>query len=413
MAADTALILGGGIIGLTCALRLQEQGLAATIADPAAERHSASLGNAGHLAVEQAAPLASRRTLRQAPKQFFAFGGALDFPMNSVSDWGPFAARLIAASGPKTFAAGKAALAAWLKEAVPAWRRLAAALGDENLVLENGHFVVWESRRSADRGIAYWRDMNTDEAASRRATKSELQEIATRVKTEVVDAIRFEHSGQISDLAALQQRLLSAIRAGGGKRVHAKAQQIQIANGQAAAILNTGERLDADIVLIAAGVASGELMESSGHKAPVIAERGYHIEGSAEAWPSFPPVAFEDRSLIVTRFLNTLRLASFVEFSRADAPPDSKKWRRLHKHAAALGISLSEPVREWMGARPTFPDYLPAIGKSQRADNLYYAFGHQHLGLTLAPVTAEVIAQLACGQRPICDPAPFDITRFG
>ena len=65
-----------------------------------------------------------------------------------------------------------------------------------------------------------------------------------------------------------------------------------------------------------------------------------------------------------------------------------------------------------MGARPTLPDYLPAIGRSRRAPNLYYAFGHQHLGLTLAAATGEAVAALIDGDTPAVDLDPFSIARF-
>ena len=65
-----------------------------------------------------------------------------------------------------------------------------------------------------------------------------------------------------------------------------------------------------------------------------------------------------------------------------------------------------------MGARPTLPDYLPAIGRSRRAPNLYYAFGHNHLGLTLAAITGELAAALIAGEAPTLNLAPFDLGRF-
>ena len=115
--------------------------------------------------------------------------------------------------------------------------------------------------------------------------------------------------------------------------------------------------------------------------------------------------------MIVTRFGARLRAASFVEFARADAPPDPGKWDRLRRHVAELGVPLADPT-PWMGCRPTLPDYLPAIGASRRVPGLSYAFGHQHLGLTLAPTTAELVTALLTRTRPRVDLAPFDIERF-
>src|SRR3546814_16248428 len=106
-----------------------------------------------------------------------------------------------------------------------------------------------------------------------------------------------------------------------------------------------------------------------------------------------PPVVFEDRSMIVTRFRSGLRAAGFVEFGRAESPSDARKWARLRAHVQALGLPFRLPGEPWMGARPTLPDYLPAIGRARHAGNLFYAFGQQHLGLTLAPMTGEAGAE--------------------
>jgi D-amino-acid dehydrogenase len=123
-------------------------------------------------------------------------------------------------------------------------------------------------------------------------------------------------------------------------------------------------------------------------------------------------VVFEERSMIVTRFRSGLRAASFVEFAREHSPADARKWARLRSHVDALGLSLREPCSKWFGARPTLPDYLPALGCSRRVTNLLYAFGHQHLGLTLAAVSGEVIAALARGEAPAVDVTPFGLERF-
>lgn len=196
-----------------------------------------------------------------------------------------------------------------------------------------------------------------------------------------------------------------------------------IRHGQADGIALEGDRavvrlgletLRADQIVLCAGAASADLLRPIGARIPLIAERGYHIQSPASCWPhDMPPVAFEDRSMIVTRFAGGLRAASFVEFAARTAPPDPAKWQRLRAHVAELGLPFDLPGEPWMGARPTLPDYLPAIGHGKRARNLLYAFGHQHLGMTLAAVTGEAIAALASRSTPTNDLAPFDAARFG
>ena len=179
-------------------------------------------------------------------------------------------------------------------------------------------------------------------------------------------------------------------------------QRLIVDGSTAAAMLEGGELLRAGIVVVAAGVASAALLQPLGYRVPIIAERGYHIQSANAAWPAgLPPIVFEERSMIVTPLRSGLRAASFVEFGRAQSPADPRKWARLKRHVVELGLPFQEPYSEWFGARPTLPDYLPALGRSRRADNLLYAFGHQHLGLTLAAITGELIAALARGATPV------------
>jgi D-amino-acid dehydrogenase len=116
--------------------------------------------------------------------------------------------------------------------------------------------------------------------------------------------------------------------------------------------------------------------------------------------------------VVVTRFTSGLRATSFTELGNPSAPPDPRKWQRLERHLAELGIAFANSPDRWMGPRPTLPDFLPAIGRLERAPRVLYAFGHQHLGLTLAAVTAELIEALACERAPAIDLAPFRVERF-
>jgi D-amino-acid dehydrogenase len=295
---------------------------------------------------------------------------------------------------------------------MPAWQSLLADAGRPDLLREQGHFVVWETPASAAAGLATWRATDIGTARFREADRSELDQLATLMRKPPAGAIRFENTGQIADLPRLAEALLAKLLAGGGELIQGKVKALALENKMASALLEGGERISGDIVLIAAGVRSRALLEPFGVRVPLIAERGYHLQMSEHRWPDLPPVVFEDRSMIVTRFDSGLRAASFVEFSSVDSPPDPRKWHRLRSHVTALGLPCGAPANEWMGARPTLPDYLPAIGRSHLARNLLYAFGHQHLGLTLAAVTSELVAQLAVRAEPFIDLQPFDIKRF-
>lgn len=401
-------VIGGGVIGLSCALRLAQAGHDVVVLDRATRRDAASWGNAGHIATEQLAPLASIASLRSAGARLFVRGGALDLPLAAVGSWLPFAVRMAAAARSARFAAGKRALAGLLADALPAWRRLVSAIGAPDLLSEAGHLIAWESVATATAGRAAWRDADTGTARFGAATPAQLAALESVTTAALGGVIQFDGTGQITDLDRLATALSEAFRTAGGTIV---AQQATlICEGRRAAVPG----VEADCVLVAAGVRSASLVAALGHRAPIVAERGYHIRGTATGWPrDLPPVVFEDRSMIVTRFGDQVQAASFVELGHVDGPPDPRKWERLERHVGDLGLAIGGPFTRWMGARPTLPDYLPAIGRSRRADNLFYAFGHQHLGLTLAAVTAEIIAAMIDGHPDYIDMAPFDLERFG
>jgi glycine/D-amino acid oxidase-like deaminating enzyme len=409
----TAIVIGGGIIGLASAVELQTRGIATVLVDPDRERRHASWGNAGHLAVEQVEPLASPATLASFPRRLFFRGGALSLPPAEIAAWLPFAFRLLNASRPRRFASGKVALGSLVGRALPAWRDLAARAGAQSLIAEDGHFVVWETAAGAQAGRRAWSNADIGCARVRDLTREELAQIAGLVARPPADALRFVGTGRVLDPGALTSRLAAAFAEAGGTTRETAARRLVVEKGCAVLGLGDGERVSADVIVVAAGVGSGELLRQIGYRVPIIAERGYHIQAESAAWPDMPPVVFEDRSMIVSRFRTGLRAASFVEFARESSPPDQRKWRRLHAHAAALGLPFDSPAREWMGARPTLPDYLPAIGRSDRADNLLYAFGHQHLGLTLAAINADIVAALALGHDAPIDVGPFALERFG
>lgn len=398
-------IVGGGVIGLSCASALLRAGHAVIVLESSAARNAASWGNAGHIATEQVAPLASTASLRSAWGRRFAAGGALHLPMRDLRAWLPFALRFLAAARPDRFRAGGDALRALLAEALPAWQRAPWA---SELVKTDGHFVLWSDAGKAAAGKAAWHSADIGTARVADAAPQDIARIGAVTDAPIAGALRFSGTGQISDLDLLAAALEDDILARGG----------QILRETGTLIVEQGKAQvpghDSDLVLVAAGVHSKPLVERAGHRAPIIAERGYHIRAAADDWPAdLPPIVFEDRSMIVTRYADNVQAASFVELARPDAPPDPRKWERLERHVAELGLPIRPPFTRWMGARPTFPDYLPAIGRSRYAPNLLYAFGHQHLGLTLAPITAELVTALVQGAPTPIDLTPFDLARFG
>ncbi|RDZ26526.1 NAD(P)/FAD-dependent oxidoreductase [Lysobacter silvisoli] len=407
---SSVLVIGGGVIGHACALALQARGWRVRLTDPDREGIAPSWGNAGHIATEQAQPLASPATLRSAPRRLYAFGGPLDLrdPLRIA----PWVLRYLRACTPGRYEHGRLALRGLLAQALPAWRRLADALQQPQLLREDGHWLCWESAASAARGRAAWAGTDIGDTRYHPLNAAHLADLRATLRAPVSGAIAFSGTAQIADPYALAAALRSRFAEGGGQRFHHRIDALQAEGDELFARTDDGQVLRADRVLVCAGVRSRALMASLGLHAPLVAERGYHLQWREHDWPQRPPLVFEDRSMIVTRFDGGLRAAGFVEYAHADSPPDPGKWRRLRQHAAELGLPVRGEPRAWFGARPTLPDYLPALGRCPRHPSLYYAFGHQHLGLTLAAVTGERMAATIDEGGEAPELAAFDLRRF-
>jgi D-hydroxyproline dehydrogenase len=387
------IVVGGGIIGTTCALQLQAQGIATILIDKQYDSKTASWGNIGHIATEQIEPLASRKTLKSLPRRLFIRGGPVALPISQLATWVPFAYHFLKAARTTQFSRGCQTLAALSQDALKAWQNLLIKIRATELLKTAGHFVAWESSRSAAIGHDFWSQAATGVARACVVTAEEMHQLQNLCTQPISGAIRFEGTGHIVDLNALHATLRSAFIASGGSYVLGTVEKISPSK----ICLENKTTFETEAVLLCAGVWSADLLRPLGYRVPLIAERGYHIHSELSAWPiDFPPVVFEDRALMATRFRNGLRVSSFVEFGQVSAAADIRKWQRLRSHVAELGLPFNLPGNPWYGARPTLPDYLPAMGRSRIHPWLYYAFGHQHLGLTLAATTSDWLTELIC-----------------
>jgi D-amino-acid dehydrogenase len=188
------IVVGGGVIGLSAALRLRAGGSHVTVLDSPDKPTAASWGNAGHIAIEQVEPLASWATLRSAPKRLFSVGGALALPAGQINHWLPFALRMAKFSTLDHVANGRAALRSLLALAMPAWRGLAMDLRAPDVLKEAGHIVVWESPATAAAGLASWRSADIGTARFHQCEDAELREVAALIKQPLSGGIRFENT---------------------------------------------------------------------------------------------------------------------------------------------------------------------------------------------------------------------------
>lgn len=413
-AGQRVLVIGGGLIGAASAVRLRQAGAEVVLVDPGDERARASWGNATLIATELAEPLASWSTLRSAPRRLFAFGGPLDFVWRDISLWLPWSLRYLAACRLGRFQAGTAALSALLQDAAPTWRRLAQDIGRPELFQNTPHWAVWESEPTLRSGVAAVRAADLGAARLRELASQEVEAVRREVSSRIAGGVCYEATAKIADSGAAVRALRDALEGAGGEWREDRVLNLALGGGGVEAMLAGGDRIEADLALVAAGARSAVLLRPLGLTSPLAAERGYHLQYDDHGLaPGAPPLIFEDRFICVVRVGEAVRITGFTEVGRPDTPSDPRKWARLERHVRELGLPVRGEPERWMGARPSLPDFLPAIGRS---GPILYAFGHQHIGLTLAAVTADWVArlaQLAQDSHELELLKPFSLARFG
>ncbi len=160
---------------------------------------------------------------------------------------------------------------------------------------------------------------------------------------------------------------------------------------------------------------SGRLASAMGASLPFFVKRGYHMHYAARPGGGLTrPVLDYEKGYVVTPMARGLRLTTGAEFARVDDAPSSAHLDRVEPFAREL-YPIAERLESepWLGRRPCLPDMLPVIGRAPRHSGLWFDFGHQHLGLTLGPVSGRLLADLVTGAEPFLDPAPYAVGRFG
>ena len=408
------IVVGAGIIGLSCALAAQQRGWQVTVIDPDFEGDRTSHGNAAGLAVSECIPL-SLSGLGLKPLKWL-----LD-PLGPLAIRASHAPRLLLwflalrqVAQPDKFDRISKALAAINLRCMGDFERLLDETSMRAAMHKVGALAVYESAAVLQQERAEWDLKRELGFAWRQVDRAEIRALEPGLAPVFEAGVMLEDWAHIDDPAALVTAVRKRVQERGGTLLRGQVASVALqGQGGAEAVLSDGSRQSADKLLVAAGAWSAQLARTVGDHALLESERGYNTTLPHCASLLNRQVVFAQRKFVATPLSVGLRIGGAAEFAGLKAAPNYQRSDALLALARRFIGNLDErDTRKWMGNRPSTPDSLPVIGHSGVSRDVLYAFGHGHLGLTQSATTAALFGELLDGATPSIDMAPYSITRF-
>jgi D-amino-acid dehydrogenase len=403
------VVVGAGVVGLSVACALAARGRDCAVLERRTIGAGASMGNGGLITPSLAVPLAGPGALSKATGWLLETGGPIRIkPRLEVLGWGLKFAR---SCSPQSLAAGMRARYALIERSLALFDE--AAFADATEWRRDGMLVACE----------------TDQAANACAGEADLL-VPLGITADVLsraDLIAHEPSLSAFDVrgglffpgdASLHPgKLLCALdhqaRALGCliqervdvRAINPSANRVKVATSQ-------GDTTARDIVLCTGSWTPG-LTRTLGYAAPIQAGKGHGLTLKRAAAPYNTPLLLKERRIAVTPWKDQIRLVGFMDFDGLDERVDGSRIASLHETARhLLGRRNGEDAEPWTGLRPMSPDDVPLIGRVRPRSSVFLATGHGMLGVSMAPATGELIADLVTGRQTSIDPTPYQPTRF-
>jgi len=403
-------IVGAGIQGVCNALFLQKKNYEVHLFDREEPGSAASYGNAGHFSPYASVPLNRPDILTDVPAMLISSTGPLALKWNYVPKMIPWFFKLIKNCTTKKMMHTAKYMHQILDLALPAYDELFDEIDLDGLVKKNGIMYVWTKKNIASRELEIKiRDQLGVE--QQLVGPKEISDLEPNLKKFYHGGVFYSNARHTINPRKVLLKLFDLFLKKGGKFKKINVENI-IFNGDTPIIKTINDNIIFDKVIVACGAFSKKLTDNLNEKIPLDTERGYHVHFKNCQHLISRPVVFANRGFGMTPMEQGLRVVGTVEFGGLDNPLSKSRIKNLIDNAKYMLDGLPEHEDEWLGFRPTLPDFLPIIGSSKNHKNVYYSFGHHHLGWTLGAISGKIVSKMISGEKTNLDLEPYSSVRF-
>jgi len=412
--SKNVVIVGAGVVGMSCALFAQRHGFNVTVVDRQGPGEGCSFGNAAGMAVSEIVPISQPGLMKKVPGWLLDPTGPLSVRPTYFPKLVPWLLRFLAQGRMDRVRSLTQAAAALSHKAVPDLDVMLEAAGARDLVFCEFCAAIYDHERQYRQSEWAWRLRAEHGFAYEKLSGPEIHELEPDVSSDVGCALIMDGWRNLKDPYRFVTLMAERFVRDGGTLASGEVRTVETGDGVAHSLgLAGGSTMAVDHLVVAAGAWSHRLSQQLGSSVPLEADRGYNKTMPNSGISLSRQLVYESAGVAITPLPHGLRIGGAVEFAGVDAAPDYRRSDYLVEKCKRILPGLKDTSGEkWMGARPSLPDFVPVISSSPHFSNVFYAFGHGHLGLTWGPTSGRLIADMIAGKPVDLDMTPYRVDRF-
>ena len=403
-------VIGAGIQGVCNALFLQKKGFEVTLFDRDEPGNSATYGNAGHFSPYASVPLNRPDVLLDIPSMLLGSRGPLALKWNYVFKMIPWFIKFIMNCSKKNMMHTAKNMHQILDLALPAYDELFEEIDINGLVENKGIIYIWNDKNLKSREFenSIRKELGVDHQI---LSPKEIHDLEPNIKPIYHGGVFYNYARHARNPKKILIKLFENFIQKGGKFLKLNVQELNFDDNKPV-IRSEVQRFIFDKLVITCGAFSKQLTDKLHENIPLDTERGYHIHFKDYDHLISRPVVHANYGFGLTPMEQGLRVVGTVEFGGLNNPLTKARIKNLIENAKEMLDGLPEHEDEWLGFRPSLPDFLPVIGPSKNYKNVFYSFGHHHLGWTLGAISGKIISKMITNENTNLDLKPYSSLRF-